>query len=171
MSYEVKLNDRLARVEVINQDGNQLLVSVDGKEYELDFVQIGKGSYSILHKNRSYNVELIPVNGIKRYQAHTLQNSFDVEIIDAESKYIASRKREHDAADEAVISSPIPGRVVSIMVSEGETVEAGQSLVIISAMKMESEFRAPRAGKVISVMVTEGQSVEARQELVLLEYS
>jgi len=70
-----------------------------------------------------------------------------------------------------VISSPIPGKVVSLLVREGDKVAAGQGLVIISAMKMESEFRAPRAGKVISVKINEGQSVEARQELVLLEYS
>ncbi len=171
MSYEVKLNDRLARVEVLNQDGDKLLVSVDGIEYDLDFVKIGKGSYSVLHKNRSYNVELIPRNGVKKYQVHTLKNSFEVEIIDSEAKYLASRKKEHEADDEAIICSPIPGKVVSLLVSEGEVVEAGQSLVIISAMKMESEFKAPKKGKVISVKVTEGQTVESRQELVLLEYS
>ena len=171
MSYEVKLKNRLARVEVLSHEGDQLLVAVDGKEYALDFVKIGKGSYSILHNNRSYNVELIPTEGIKKYQVHTLKNSFEVEIIDAEAKYLASRRKEHEADDEEIISSPIPGKVVNLLVSEGELVEAGQSLVVISAMKMESEFKAPRDGKVISVKVSEGQSVEARQELVLLEYS
>ncbi len=171
MSYEVKLKDRLAHVEVLSHDGDNLLVTVDGKEYALDFVKIGKGSYSVLHRNNSYNVELIPINGIKKYQVHTLKHSFEVEIIDAEAKYLASRRKEQDAEDEAVISSPIPGKVVSLLVREGDKVAAGQGLVIISAMKMESEFKAPRAGKVISVKINEGQSVEARQELVLLEYS
>ena len=171
MSYEVKLKDRLAHVEVLSHDGDNLLVTVDGKEYALDFVKIGKGSYSVLHRNNSYNVELIPINGIKKYQVHTLKHSFEVEIIDAEAKYLASRRKEQDAEDEAVISSPIPGKVVKVPVAVGDAVEAGQTLVIFSAMKMESEFKAPRAGKVISVKINEGQSVEARQELVLLEYS
>lgn len=171
MSYEVKIKDRVARVEVLSQEGDKLLVSVDGKEYPLDFVQIAKGSYSILHNNKSYNLELIPINGIKKYNVNTFKNSFEVEIMDSEAKYLASRKAGQEFDDEAVISSPIPGKVVKLFVGEGDKVEAGQTLVVISAMKMESEFKAPKAGVVSSVKATEGQNVEARQELILIDFS
>ncbi len=171
MSYEVKIKDRVARVEVLSQEGDQLLVSVDGREYPLDFVQIGKGSYSILHRNKSYNLELIPINGIKKYNVNTFKNSFEVEILDAEAKYLASRKAGQESDDEAVISSPIPGKVVKLFAQEGDTVEAGQTLVVISAMKMESEFKTPKAGVVSAVKATEGQNVEARQELIIIDFS
>ncbi len=171
MSYEIKLQNRIARVELLSRQGDQLLVAVDGKEYSLDFVRIGKGRYSILHKNKSYNVELIPVNGIKKYHVNTFKNTYEVEIIDAESKYLASRHQGQEDDDEAVISSPIPGKVMKVYVREGDAVEAGQTLVVIAAMKMESEFKAPKAGIVRSVNAIEGQNVEARQELVTIEFA
>ncbi len=170
MSYEVKLKDRIAKVEVLSHQGDKLLVSVDGKEYALDFVRISKGSYSILHQNKSYNVELIPVNGIRKYDVNTLKHTFEVEIIDAEAKYLANRRKGQEDDHEAVISSPIPGKVVNLFVKEGDTVKAGQTVIVIAAMKMESEFKAPKAGVVRSVKAVEGQNVEARQELVVIEF-
>ncbi len=170
MSYEVKLKDRIAQIEVISHHGNKLLVSVDGKEYALDFVQINRGSYSILHDHKSYNVELIPLEGVKKYNVNTTKKSFEIEIIDAESKYLASRREADDEAD-AVISSPIPGKVVKLYVKEGDQVEAGQTLVVISAMKMESEFKASGAGVVTAVDVSEGESVDGRQPIIHIDYS
>ena len=171
MSYEVKLNNRVANIEVLSRNDNKLLVSVDGKEFELDLIKISKVSYSVLCQNKSYNIELIPANGgIKKFQANTLKNTFEVEIIDAESKYLASRKKGLEEDGESVISAPIPGKVVKVYAKNGETVQAGQTLVILSAMKMESEFKAKKAGKIVEVKVEEGQTVDARQALVIIEY-
>jgi biotin carboxyl carrier protein len=58
------------------------------------------------------------------------------------------------------------GRVVRIWVAVGDTVEAGQRLLAIEAMKMENEVRAPRAGVVASVLVAVSDSVEHGDELV-----
>ncbi len=170
MPYEVKLKNRIARVELLNQQGEQLLVSVDEKEYALDFVNLSKGSYSVIHKNKSYNLELIPVNGIKKYNVNTFKNTYEVEIIDAEAKYLANRNKDKDDSAGNIITAPIPGKVVRILVEEGEAVEAGQTVIIIAAMKMESEFKASKAGVVSSINVKEGQSVEAKQDLVVIDY-
>lgn len=170
MPYEVKLNDRIAQVELLSRQGDKLLVAIDGREYALDFVQIGKGSYSIIYNNKSFNVELIPVNGVKKYNVNTFKNTYEVEIIDAEAQYLASRKKAQEDEDEAIIISPIPGKVVNILVAQGEQVEAGQTVIVISAMKMESEFKSPKSGTVTEIKVSEGQSVEARQELVVIEF-
>ncbi len=171
MSYEVKLKDRIARVELLSRQGDQLLVAVDGKEYALDFAPLNKGSYSIIHNNKSYNVELIPVNGVKKYNVNTFKNTYEVEIIDAEAKYLANRLKGQEDEGESIITAPIPGKVVKVLVEQGEEVEAGQTVVIIAAMKMESEFKAARSGVVSEIKVKEGQSVEARQEMVVIEYS
>ncbi|MEE4178035.1 MAG: biotin/lipoyl-containing protein [Bacteroides sp.] len=172
MSYEVKLNNRIANIELLSRQDNKVLVSVDGKEFELDFVKISNVSYSVIYQNKSFNIELIPANGgIKRFVVNTLKNSFEVEIIDAEAKYLASRKKGQDDDGESVVSAPIPGKVVRLLVKEDEAVEAGQTLVIISAMKMESEFKAKKAGRISEIKVVEGQTVEARQPLVVIEYT
>ncbi len=171
MPYEVKLNDRIAIVDMLSRQDEKLLVAVDGKEYELDFVEIGKGSYSVIYQHRSFNIELIPANGgIKKYLVNTFKNTFEVEIIDAEAKYLASRKKGLDDDGDSVIAAPIPGKVVKVFVEKDEKVEAGQTVIIISAMKMESEFKAKKAGKVAEIKVTEGQTVEARQPMIVIEY-
>lgn len=169
MPFEVKLNDRLAHVELLSREGDKVLIAVDGKEYNLDFVQVAKGQYSILHRNKSFNVAIIPGDGAKHYVAHTAKNSYQVEIIDAESKYQANRKRGREEEGESIITAPIPGKVVRVLVKNGDVVQPGQTVVIISAMKMESEFKARKEGLVLEVKVTEGQTVDARQVMVIIE--
>ncbi len=66
----------------------------------------------------------------------------------------------------AVVRAQIPGRVVRLWVAEGDTVEAGQRLLAIEAMKMENEVRAPRAGTVGSIRVAPDGSVELGDELL-----
>ena len=68
-----------------------------------------------------------------------------------------------------LVSTPMPGRVVRVLVAPGDAVANRQALVVVEAMKMENEVRAPRAGKVAEVRVAEGMPVEARTVLVVLE--
>ncbi len=69
----------------------------------------------------------------------------------------------------APIVAPMPGLIVRVNVSPGDTVEAGQGVVVMEAMKMENELRATASGKVRSVEVTVGTAVEKGALLVSLE--
>lgn len=66
------------------------------------------------------------------------------------------------------VNAPLPGTVLSVKVSAGQAVKAGDTLVIIEAMKMENEIAAPADGTVSSVAVTNGQAVESGTPLVYL---
>ena len=59
MAYEIKLEHRTARIELLNRAGSKVLLAVDDRKYELDVVMVEKGVYSILYNGQSYNVELI----------------------------------------------------------------------------------------------------------------
>jgi biotin carboxyl carrier protein len=63
----------------------------------------------------------------------------------------------------------MPGKLVRVLVTPGQAVEAGQGLVVVEAMKMENELRAPRAGRIKDVPAREGQTVDAGALLVVLE--
>ena len=67
------------------------------------------------------------------------------------------------------VVSPMPGRIVKVLVKVGDTVAAHQGLVVVEAMKMENELRAPGAGRVTQVKVVDGMSVEANAVLVTIE--
>lgn len=67
------------------------------------------------------------------------------------------------------LSSPMPGKVLEVLVAEGDPVEAGDRLLILEAMKMESPIRAPHAGVVARVHVSAGDSIGAGDPLIEVE--
>lgn len=168
MPVEIKINDRLAWVNLISQKGSKLELEVDGKKYEVDLLHTADGTFSILEGGHSYNIELVP-HKQKKYTAHTLYKSYDVEVIDAEARYLINRGGNGFASNENTISSPMPGKVVKILVAEGDLVESGDTTIIISAMKMESEYKAPKDGVIKKINVSEGDTIEGNQILIELE--
>jgi biotin carboxyl carrier protein len=81
---------------------------------------------------------------------------------------VAKEAASHQATGTATLRAQIPGRVVRLWVSEGETVERGQRLMAVEAMKMENEIRAPQAGTVARISVAVGDRVEKQDELLTL---
>jgi len=69
----------------------------------------------------------------------------------------------------ASLISPMPGKIVRILVSPGDEVAANQSVLIVEAMKMQNEVMSPKAGKVAEIRVTEGQTVNAGETLAVIE--
>jgi biotin carboxyl carrier protein len=63
----------------------------------------------------------------------------------------------------------MPGKVIAVLVAEGETVEKGQGLVIVEAMKMENEVRSPINGEVKDIKVLPGETVEGGAVLLIVE--
>jgi biotin carboxyl carrier protein len=169
MALEIKINDRTSWVKLISQNGNILEIEVDGKVYLVDLLHTSDGSFSIIESGKSYNIELVPKNQAKKYTAHTLYNTFDVEIVDAEARYLINRGTNGVAKNEKTISSPMPGKVVKVLFNEGDVVQKGQTAVIISAMKMESEYKAPIDGVIKKVNVKEGDTIEGNQILIEIE--
>jgi len=169
MALEIKINGRNAWVELISQKGNLLEVEIDGKPYQVDLLHTADGTFSILHGTRSYNIELVPQNRPKKYTAHTLYSTYDVDIIDAEARYLNNRKSNGTNKSEKTISSPMPGKVVRILVKENEPIKEGETAIIIAAMKMESEYKAPVTGVIKKINISEGDTIEGNQVLIELE--
>jgi len=169
MTFEIKINDRTAWVNLIGQNGNLLKIEVDGKIYQVDLLHTSDGTFSILEGGNSYNIELVPGKDPKKYTAHTLYNTYDLTIIDAEARYLINRKTNGADTNKKTISSPMPGKVVKILVHEEDVIKAGDTAIIISAMKMESEYKAPSDGIVKKVNVAVGDAIQADQILVELE--
>ena len=167
-SMEINIDDRNAHVELLEHNGSIFKISVDGKVYDADIIMVERGVYSMLLKGKSYNVELIGAGGPKNYSVNTLYHSYDIEVIDAESRYQKNRAQD-DSHEEAVISSPMPGKVVKILVKVGDKVKAGDTVIIVSAMKMESEYKVKVDRVIKEIKVKEGDTVNANQPLIVIE--
>ena len=169
MELELNIESRTAIVDFVKREVNLISVSVDGEIYDLDMVRVAEGIYSIIYKGKSYNVEMIQGITDKHYIVNTFYTTYNVEVVDAETKYIRNRHKGDSQEGKNSISTPMPGKVVKILVKVGDAVEAGQTVIIVSAMKMESEFKASKAGIVSEIPVTEGDTVDGNQVLVVIE--
>jgi len=169
MAIDIRIGDREAHVTLIKKEGSKATIKVDDKIYDVDIIMVEDGVYSIIHEGRSYNIEMIQGNGPKNYFVNTYYSSHELDIIDAQSRYQQNRNKDGIHSGDKIISTPMPGKVVSIPVSEGDTVEKGTTIIVISAMKMESEYKSPVDGVVKKIYVTEGDTINGNQPLVEIE--
>jgi len=167
MSYEIKVDDKVSDIRIISRNESIVEIEVGGKVYKVDIVEVEKGIYSVIYNGISYNIELTS-DDKKKYSATTLYNSFDVDIIDPEARYKNSRKKSEDD-DHAYISTPMPGKVVKILVKEGDKVKGGDTVIVVSAMKMESEYKVVKDRTITKVMVKVGDNIEGDQPLIMLD--
>ena len=169
MAYEINIDDKTTHVELIGQEDTVYKIKVDDKIYTLDLVELENGIYSALLNGYSYNLELAPHNDSKKYTVDTNIGKHEVEVIDAETKYQRSRMQDSLVDEKNVLSSPVPGKVIDVSVTEGMEVTKDQTLVVVSAMKMESELKSSKNGIVKEIKIENGQTVESDQVLVIIE--
>ncbi len=160
MKLEAKVDGSAAKFEV---NGARLRYERNGQavEREYSIAALAPGSYSVLIEGRSYSV--ISVEGAIRVNGRP----FAVEIFDP--RQMRGRGAGAFGEGRRSIASPMPGKVVRVLVSAGETVEAGQGLVVVEAMKMQNEMKSPKAGKVVEVKAKADATVQAGEVLVVIE--
>ena len=149
---------------VVQRVDGAYVVTYDGVEHVVDARKLKADFYSILYEGKSYEVavENAGANYVVRHGAHEQS----VELADAAR---SGREELKKRGGPESIDAVMPGKVVRVLVSPQDTVQAGQGLVVVEAMKMENEISAPRAGRVKSVDVQPGQNVETGTRLVVLD--
>ncbi len=167
MSYQVKIDGEERSIEVLSREKDKIKVKVGDRIYDLDVLEPEPGIFSIVFNGKNYNIQLVP-SGLKKYKVETPEETLDVEIIDAESRYMKSQKG-HEDEDADSISTPMPGQVVKILVEEGQAVKGGETVIIVSAMKMESEYKVAKDRVVKKILVKEGDKIDGDQPLITFE--
>lgn len=140
------INGRSITARYRNVSVNQLYLEVNGEAVNAFISDDGTG-------------KIIHVEGI----------AYLVQDVDELARSAGRKRGGKDMPQE--ITPPMPSVVVCVMVSEGDKVEKGQSVVVVSAMKMETTLSAPFKGKVIKINVKEGQKVMPGEILVDIEKS
>src|SRR5271167_2381033 len=149
MTYDVVVDNKTHHVELTRGD-KTWHCKVDGEEIDVDAELTTRDVLSILVGGKAYEVkrerslqgELHMVIGSARYA---------VDVQDPRSL----RTRRAVAGTEAgpqKLKAPMPGKVVRIMVQEKDEVKAGQSIVVMEAMKMQNEMKSPKDGKVQKIL-------------------
>jgi len=165
---EIHIGKRIAEVELLSKEGNKVQLTIDGKEFEVDVVMAENGACSILHDGKSFNAELIRSESGKNYKVNTHFSSFLVNIVDTQAKYLRMRKKGDDVQDDKIVS-PMPGKIVKIPIKVGDFVAAGDTVIVIEAMKMQSNYKVTSDCRIKEILVNEGDSVNSDQKLILLD--
>jgi biotin carboxyl carrier protein len=92
---------------------------------------------------------------------------FAAEVRDPRS--LRGRSRAQEERGPRKIVAPMPGKVVRVLVREGDEVELGAGMAVVEAMKMQNEIKSPKKGKVQKVLVSEGAAVNAADVLAIVE--
>jgi biotin carboxyl carrier protein len=170
MKFEVHLEgmsgERKHLVE-LEREGESFRVLLDGQAMEADLIKVAANSISILLAGQSFEVHITPTPG-GSLKLQSGPHEFVAEVQDRRAW--RSRKPGGPAAEgRQQVLAPMPGKVIRLLVKSGETVEAGQGLVVIEAMKMQNEIRSPKNGKVERLLAKEGQTVNAGEVLAWVE--
>jgi acetyl/propionyl-CoA carboxylase alpha subunit len=164
--YSAHVNDQV--FEIVVSD-NEFLVN--GKPIRWDMTTVQDGYFHILLNHKSYRAEVVEtdiearrfvvkING--RHYPVILKDKFDLLLEKMGMNTNAGARVKH-------VNAPMPGLIIQLKVKNGDVVKAGDTLLILEAMKMENIIRAPGDATVKTVKVSMGEGVEKNQ--VLIEFN
>ena len=145
--------------------------------HQIKYRYISKESISILEKNVeiiSFDNEMLEcvIDGIRsQYQIYRDEDRLFVfdSFNDIQLKVLPRFVDPSTSSIEGGLLAPMPGKISEVLIKKDQKVKAGQSLMIIEAMKMEQTIKSPNAGKISKIMVKKGQQVENGESLLVID--
>ena len=145
--------------------------------HQIKYSYINKGSISILEKNVeiiSFDNEMLEcvIDDIRsQYQIYRDEDRLFVfdSFNDIQLKVLPRFVDPNTSSIEGGLLAPMPGKISEVLIKKDQKVKAGQSLMIIEAMKMEQTIKSPNAGKISKIMVKKGQQVENGESLLVID--
>lgn len=150
----------------ISQTSDGLVI--DGKPMTWDLVEFSPGCFHIIYNKKSYRAEIVKADAVAKtfvikvngaVQTVAVKDKFDL-LLEKMGMTSANASKMNN------IKAPMPGLIIDLKINAGDTVNAGDALLILEAMKMENVLKSPAPGVVKSVKVKKGDSVEKGQILI-----
>lgn len=176
--------DNQEHVINVGEAGQHRTITIDGQTHEIDWQQlaplaadakgqiVGGGRYSLLIDGQSYEFYARqvtkPDTSGYHYELFLAGQRFEVHVEDEREKALAGSIKSAHETGEAIVRAPMPGLVLGIPFQPGATVERGQTVAILEAMKMENDLSSPINGTIKEVKVTKGQTVNQGDVLVVV---
>ena len=167
MSYVATIGEREVTISVEELGGANYKVAIDGVEHVVDAHQVAGQLWSVLYRGASFVVDVTQLP-TEEYEV-LIQGDCHKFTLMNEQRRAMIRAGGKGSAGKAMLTSPMPGKVVKLLVKEGQEVEAGEGVIVVEAMKMENELKSAVAGKVKEIFVEEGEVVESGAKLLLVE--
>jgi len=162
MKYITTIDGKEYTVEVIDEK----LISVNGKTLEVDFESVsGQPVYSLIIDGKSHEGYVYPNE--ENWQVLLRGRLYQASVLDEREKRLRTAAGGGIVeGGEFHLKAPMPGMIVTILVTDGETVAKGQVLLILESMKMQNELKSPKDGIIHRIRVKVGETVEQKQSLL-----
>jgi acetyl/propionyl-CoA carboxylase alpha subunit len=143
---------------------------INGEEIKLDLLKLKEGSFHVIQNYRSYNIEVLGINSdAKTIELRVNNNNYAVQLKDQYDELLHQLGMDELSSNKVNdLKAPMPGLVVAINVSEGQSVKKGDVLITLEAMKMENTLKAVSDALVKKVAVKKGSAVEKNEVLIYL---
>lgn len=152
------------------ETANEVLI-VNGTATELDVLQLNDKTQHIIHNGKSYNVEVVEINRPEKIAKIKVNGAvYDISVATQLDLLLKQLGMENLNSNKiAQLKAPMPGLVLNILVSEGDEVKKGDSLLVLEAMKMENIIKSPSDATVKKIEVVKGDKIE--KNTVLIHFS
>jgi biotin carboxyl carrier protein len=173
MKFLITIDGREHTVEIEN--GSRKSWRIDGIPCIADATQIVPGVYSILIDGGSFTIHIERETGDSTSAGPVGAYTCDVNGRRCHASVRDPRTRARGPGAKAILQGHqsvvalMPGKVVRLLVQEGQQVESGQGLIVMEAMKMQNEIKSPKSGRVQKILVTQGQAVNTGEVLLSVE--
>jgi len=164
MVYDVTIDGKSYRLELERAEGGWAC-RLDGREIEVDAVLARPDVLSLRIGNKAYEIKSEHVGS--DWHVWVGSARFASEVRDPRS--LRSRARAADDQGPKKLTAPMPGKVVRVLVKEGDEVEAGAGVLVVEAMKMQNEIKSPKKGTIQKMLAAEGVAVNAGDVLAIVE--
>ena len=161
--YQIKVNDKFDFE--ISSDQQP---TVNGEIVDLDITTLSGNKVNVLYNNQSHNIEIVELNQAEKTAFVKVNgNIYSLTIKDQFDQLLAQLGMDNLAANKVLqVKAPMPGLVLNVLVSEGDEVKKGDSLLVLEAMKMENMIKSPSDGTVKKIEIKQGDKVEKNQVLI-----
>lgn len=168
MKLQAELGEEKHEIEIKHADG-KVFASVDGRAYELEISEPEPNVFLLKNDGKIFQAFVSPQQKAgDPFQVQIGRHSLDIKLFDPKRLRGTGLDAEHgDGAAE--IRTAMPGKVVRILVEKGASVEKGDGVLVVEAMKMQNELKSPKAGTVKEIKVEDGSTVSAGDVLAVIE--
>jgi biotin carboxyl carrier protein len=166
MKIELEIDGQRIEAE-FTMAGGAAQLSFGGATREAQVSEPEPGIFTIIINDRVYRCALEESPG---GAVEVIVNGARIPVAARDKKHLRGQAGAGAGSGGQVkLSSPMPGKVVRVLLKAGDEVAARQGVMVVEAMKMQNEVQSPKAGKIAEIKVAEGQTVNAGETLAVIE--